>query len=164
MYKFYILNKTICIFNIILTLTLLGCTNLNLPKISKGEFSFRIEYEINGEIKILEDTMICEYYIQRDEGVGKSLMLKHEWLKDKNKYYVHTLCGLDDDTIIQYISPSANFWMGEDVENYDITIPNIDIVNTKTWERHRLITSELKEFGLNIINYECDPPIKNSFQ
>jgi len=42
------------------------------PGITYSEFPFRLVYEINGERKVIEDTLICEYDgIGMDEGRGK---------------------------------------------------------------------------------------------
>lgn len=31
------------------------------PTIKHGQFPFRLEYELNGQRKIIEDTLICEF-------------------------------------------------------------------------------------------------------
>ena len=36
-----------------------------MPEIRYGEFPFRLEYEINGERFVIEDTVICEF-----DGIG----------------------------------------------------------------------------------------------
>jgi len=151
--------KKIIIFLILLFLT--GCSKPKIPPISKGEFSFYLEYEINGERKVMEDTLKCEYYIQFDESNGKSLQLKSEWEKDKSKYYLHTMHLIDDNLILQYIAPEDKFWMGEAfVEKYDLTIPKIEVVNKFTWEREQLKDEkDFAKYGLSILNYNCDPPI-----
>ena len=42
------------------------------PLITQGEFPFKLVYEINGEQKVVEDTVICKYDgIGMNEGQGK---------------------------------------------------------------------------------------------
>ncbi len=42
------------------------------PEITYGEFPFRLEYEINGERKVIQDTLICKFDgFGSDEGRGK---------------------------------------------------------------------------------------------
>lgn len=136
-----------------------------MPKITSGEFSFRLEYEVNGERMLIEDTLICKYYIQLDEAHGKSVRLKTEWKNDKNKYYKHTLHKIDDIMLIQYSAPQARYWMGEVTADYDLTIPEIDLVNTQTWHREKLTAEEwLQNYGFRILCYQCDPPIQNTFK
>ena len=45
-----------------------GCfmySNPPLPEIKYGEFPFRLEYEINGQRVVVEDTIVCEF-----DGIG----------------------------------------------------------------------------------------------
>ncbi|WP_350339123.1 hypothetical protein [Paenibacillus polymyxa] len=35
--------------------------NPSRPEITYGKFPFRLEYEINGQRKVIQDTLICEY-------------------------------------------------------------------------------------------------------
>ncbi|MCQ4936305.1 hypothetical protein [Anaerotignum propionicum] len=42
-----------------------------VPKITHGEFPFRLEFEIDGKTVVVEDTLICEYDgVGMDEGRG----------------------------------------------------------------------------------------------
>lgn len=135
-----------------------------LPKITYGEFPFQLQYEVKGEQFFVEDTLICEYYINMNEGNGKSVQLKQRWMNDKSQYYIHTLYKIDDETIIQYISPGGKYFMGEPHEKGDFTKPLIRIVNTKTWHSFEPQNGELLEkYEFKVLNYECAKPIQNSF-
>ena len=46
--------------------------NIIEPKVRNAQFSFKIEYEVNGERYTLEDTLECEYVLSINEGTGKS--------------------------------------------------------------------------------------------
>lgn len=66
---------------------------------------------------------------------------------------------------IQYNAPNAMYWMGEDTTKIDLTIPDIDLVNTETWKREKLTNEEwLERFNFRVISYECDPLIENIFK
>ena len=42
------------------------------PEITRGEFPFRLEYEIDGKRVVIEDTLICEFDgFGMNEGAGK---------------------------------------------------------------------------------------------
>ncbi|MEK4455904.1 hypothetical protein [Paenibacillus sp. FSL R10-2748] len=41
--------------------------NPSHPEIAYGKFPFRLEYEINGQRKVIQDTLICEY-----DGIGSN--------------------------------------------------------------------------------------------
>ncbi|WP_336297944.1 hypothetical protein [Aneurinibacillus uraniidurans] len=44
------------------------------PEIIYGEFPFRLEYEINGQRKVIENILICEFDgFGANEGIGKFL-------------------------------------------------------------------------------------------
>lgn len=58
------------------------------PKYTYGEFPFYLEYEINGQIKIVEDTIIVKYNgIGLSEGTGKYIKWKQS-LASGNKEIV----------------------------------------------------------------------------
>jgi len=50
--------------------------NPPMPEIRYGEFPFRLEYELNGESFIVEDTLICEFDGVWNSGMGKYLQWK----------------------------------------------------------------------------------------
>ena len=136
-----------------------------MPEITKGEFSFYLDYKINEQIFSINDTLKCEYCIGLDGDMNKVINLKQEWLYDTSKYYTHTLYKIDDELIIQYVAPSAEYFMGEIVGKYDLNIPDIYLVNTKTYDRRKMDLNELSEkYRFEVLDFKCDPPIQNSFK
>jgi hypothetical protein len=83
-----IITIVICVPMIPWALIYLGALfspNPPLPEIRYGEFPFRLEYEINGERFIMEDTVVCEFDgIGVDGGRGKYLKWK-TYLADGTK-------------------------------------------------------------------------------
>ena len=56
------------------------------PEIKYGEFSCRLEYELDGEIKVIEDVIICEFDGFKNYGSAGS---RREWktsLESGNEY------------------------------------------------------------------------------
>ena len=69
--------------------TLISCSIEPAPKIKEGRFDFTVTYELNGEVKTVEDTYVCKY-----KGVSMTLegISYREWKGTFNG-------GLTDDSI-----------------------------------------------------------------
>lgn len=94
------------------------------PEIIYGEFPFRLVYEINGERKVIEDTLICEYDgIGMDEGRGKYRKWK-EHLASGNQEIM--LLKIDNTKEIYYNPGPADYYMGDMSEGvrYNHNFPN----------------------------------------
>lgn len=136
------------------------------PEITYGEFPFRLEYEINGERKVIQDTIICEYDgIGADEGQGKYRKWK-ERLASGNKRI--TLLKVDDSTEIYYSPGSADYYMGDMEENVKFTqnFPNASIMDDDNRiTRGRIIRADelFEKYKIKLISWDYTKPIKNNF-
>lgn len=134
------------------------------PEITYGEFPFRLVYEINGQRKVIEDTLICEFEgFGFDEGRGKYRKWK-QYLASGNERV--TLLKVDDNIEIYYNPGSAKYYMG-DMESYvefNHMFPNAAIYRADG-EYGGTISAEhlLKEYNIKLINWEYTPPITNRF-
>ena len=55
------------------------------PEIKYGEFDFKLVYEISGEIRTVEDTIVCEFDgFNIDEGRGKTRRWKEYFKNEQN--------------------------------------------------------------------------------
>lgn len=81
------------------------------PEITYGEFPFRLEYEINGERKVIQDTLICEF-----DGIGIS-----EGLGKYRKWKEHLASGKDDVVLLEIDNPAPDGY--ERIVKQDITYP-----------------------------------------
>ena len=141
--------------------------NPPLPEITYGEFPFRLEYEINGERIVIEDTVICKF-----DGVGVDVFGKH--LKWK-RYLASgiewvTLYYIDDLKSIRFITGSAQYYLGEyEKEGEDIADDKIYIYekpNSGIIPAGKLISlDELRDiYGITIISWQPSPPIESTFK
>lgn len=136
------------------------------PEIAYGEFPFRLEYEINGQRKVLQDTLICEYDgIGADEGRGKYRKWKQRLANGNERI---TLLRIDETQEIYYSSGSANYYMGdlETGREYQHGFPNALIIEKEgRFTSNRLIRADqlLKEYNIKLISWEASPPIINNF-
>lgn len=150
------------------------------PEITYAEFPYKLVYEVNGEVKEYEDTLICEF---DGFGVSEANFIKYRtwkcWTKSGNKriilqvdenieiFYTY---GINDDNI-------AGACMG-DSERYSFGI-NLVFPNAWYTDRNRWITEEyedgkspayvisaedlMKKYKVKLISWYMKPPIQNQF-
>ena len=137
------------------------------PKIRHGDFPLTLVYEINGEEKVIKDTLICTY-----NGVswaGDFSLGWNSWkerLKSGNKGVI--LLRIDEERILYYpILGSAYYFMGDEaVRDADYyRIARIDIGEGGHLATICVDAEELfSKYGIRIISWEIAPPIENSFK
>lgn len=133
------------------------------PEITYGEFPFRLEYEINDERHVIEDTLICKYGgIGMNEAVGKY----HKWkekLASGNKRV--TLLKISDNQEIYYPIGSADYYMGayKGVKD-ESAIYNASLYTTfkKGYSAELIDAEELfNKYNIKIISFDHAQPIAN---
>ena len=147
------------------------------PEITYGEFPFRIEYEINGEMVIVEDTIICEFDgFQPDWGGGdKTRKWKVSFASGKKSQIYKDRADLlvDEANHIYFALGDGEYYMGDD--HYAGNLPADYVPSllaykaTKQlfggWHTINIGAHELlNTYGIKIISYEIAPPIVNSFK
>lgn len=136
------------------------------PEITCGEFPFRLEYEINGEQMVIQDTLICEYDgIGSDEGRGKYRKWKKRLASGNERI---TLLKVDSTKEIHYTPGSANYYMG-DIDNakeYKHSFPDASIIESdgRITSYGRICADELlNKYNIKLISWDYTQPIKNKF-
>lgn len=136
------------------------------PEIIYGEFPFILEYEINGQRMVVEDTLICEYDgIGADEGRGKYRKWNQRLASGHERV---TLLKVDETKEIYYSPGSANYYM-DDLENgreYQHGYPDALIIEKDgRFTSNRLIRADqlLKEYNIKLIRWDASQPITNNF-
>lgn len=134
----------------------------NKPEITYGEFSLELVYEINGEERIINDTLVCTY-----EGIGISEASGkiRKWksiLKSGNEKLV--LIAYNNVEIYYDIDP-ARYYMGD--YNNSTYSPKV-MCETKyengTTSNSLIFNEELSEkYGIVIKSWISTPPIENHF-
>ncbi|MDR9852289.1 hypothetical protein RJP21_01590 [Paenibacillus sp. VCA1] len=136
------------------------------PEITHGEFPFRLEYEINGERKVIRDTLICEFDgFGADEGRGKYRKWKTRLASGNERI---TLLEINQTQEIYYSPGSPNYYMGdlESNEEYRHGFPDALIIEQDgRFTSNRLIRADelLDKYHIKLISWEPSPPIKNTF-
>lgn len=152
------------------------------PSIKSAEFDFSLKYEIEGEVRTLSDTLVCEFDgFAIDEGRGKTRRWKEYYKnKQKNELFAYPYGNLKyhkpqyDQILLQdieqykivFATESAEYFMGEPEYKGTDTKPYIQVFDTNIGYYKDTKESEifLEEHGFKIIEWQCDSPIKNSFE
>lgn len=152
----------VCLFpQVVMLLINSGGKNPPQPQITYGEFPFKLEYEINGEIIKIEDVLICEY-----DGVGIGNNGKFlKWKKRIASTGEEDLLLLSEENKKIFCTVgNANYYMGE-IQEDETPNPKLYIDECK----ETITTSssdpvELEKYNIRIIHYEFSQPIENIFK
>jgi hypothetical protein len=145
-----------------------------VPQITYGEFPFKLEYEVDDEHFVIEDTFISEF----DRSIGgngitpsgrrwNSGLLSGKSLNE-NENSDLLLKELEDISII--FSPgSSTYYMGDPDCNSIRCQPVIIIRNPANTSLLTYIRPEdaheiLIEYGITLIDWKYTPPIENAFK
>lgn len=145
------------------------------PEITYGEFPISVKYEVNGEIKVIEDIVICEF----DGFVSEGSNGKHrKWkarLKSGNERIV--LLRVENEDLTFEVSESygqPDYYMGdlryESNEAYEKKMSDDRYLGYTQWENgvqtgHSITKEEVwDDYRLKVIDVQYSPPIQNSFK
>ena len=185
--KLFIIGIVICVLIALFYLFVISGAFLMLtyfapnppePEIRYGEFPFVITYEVDGEIKTIEDTVICEYDGIEWTNSGSKERKWKSYLKSGNKGIV--LLKVDDGEMSYEISTTAElpeYYMndhryGNDREDYERMLHDerylgyTEIKNDKIVVKSISIEKEevYERFKLRIIERKYSKPIENKFE
>ena len=171
----------------IMIFCLCGCEKgyESAPRITEGEFPFVLEYEINGERHIIEDTVVCKFdgydlsnpfpFTDYSRTWYQSLKSGDEQKRLILELYDNTESVLvkgriNTESQVNLFYGSGGYYLGdpEDSER----VPCINYVEEyKTSEKvtHNEVTPLTNEqlevyFGIKIIRFEFSEPINNKFE
>ena len=170
------MKRIICAILLILAFvsTLTGCSIEPAPKIKEGRFNFSVTYEQWGETKTISGIYVCKY-------AGRSFTLEggdfeREWeghiegIEHAGEVYNSAVLVYrtdDGGEIYLDLSLSAAHMMGEPYLADAVIEPGFfhEYSNEDHTVSHAGLSPEEIEaiYGLRIVDYQYDPPIKNSF-
>lgn len=138
------------------------------PMYTYKEFPFELLYEINGEVKEINDVMICEYKgIEISENSGK----KRKWNSqisnnDTNRILLLKINDLEE---IYYNPGPAAFYMGDYNSEAQNDFPSVRYLkrneNNTGYQDGIISEDELyNKYKIKLLNWEIAPPINNTFK
>jgi hypothetical protein len=150
------------------------------PQITYGEFPCKLVYEVNGEIKIIEDTIICNFEGFENQGSNGKVRKWTSQLKSGNKQL--TIVDLRNENEIDYLGRkilelsyyygNGEYYMGDEL-NYHQSKPNelsksisyLYQQNDSAIGTSAMLINEVYErYKVKLISFDTSPPIKNSFK
>jgi len=138
--------------------------NPPLPEITYGEFPFRIEYEINGDRVVVEDTVICEFdgFGFSWGGEGKFRKWKSHLLNSEGAGSFLLLLETVDAKLYCTVRSPA-YYMGDSKSFPNEIFPPSAF--TKKTKSYNFISSQelFDRYGIRFISWEFSPPIENNF-
>ena len=147
------------------------------PEIKHGEFPFKLTYELDGEIKTIEDTVVCEFDGFEVLGEAGKYRKWKTYLKSGNEKIV--LLDLREKNEVNEFGYTAlelffsygngEYYMGD---SQRVSKPQISdyveysyITAEKTVGGSAYKADEAHEkYKIRLISWECAPPIENKFE
>ena len=142
--------------------------NPEKPEITYGEFPFQLVYELDGEVQVIEDTVICNFKGFELRGTSGKYRKWESRLKSGNERI--TLLKADQNTELYFNYGSPEFYMNDPIAagyefRYREYIPCIKLENgVKRGDTIMKTEEAWEKYKLKIIHWEYTPPIKNEFK
>ena len=147
------------------------------PEIKYGEFPVKLTYEINGETKIIEDVIVCEFDGYESRGGGGDVRKWKPHLKSGNDEIV--LLQVDELTQLYCIHESADYYM-DDLQNW-LSRESYEEFRDSSFNWRFLVLGQprdeggmegefvtfdeaLTKYRIKIISWEPSEPIDNTFK
>ena len=162
------------------------------PEITYGEFDFKLVFEIDGESKTIEDTIICEFDgFSVDTGSGKRRRWKEDFQNSQNnELYAWRVEQIDNPDFNEYKGgrkPDYDYVVLKNIDNYKVLLKVADAEDFLGEPENKITypieptvlvydkntcyfigPEETEEFfelhRFAIISWECDEPIENTFK
>lgn len=138
------------------------------PEIVREEFSFTLVYNINGERKVIEDTLICEFDgIGVDEARGKYRKWKSKLASGGTNIILWENEGEVKEEIYYNYAPPGYYMGDPDFKNGNKSNYSDIVLRKESSDIDEEFISEkklLQKYNIEIISWECEEPIKNVFE
>ena len=152
--------------------------NPEKPEITYGEVPFKLVYEIDGETKVIEDTIICEFdgFVNRGTA-GKVRRWKTTLKSGNEKLTLLNLRPLEatnelGQTILElyFYYGTAAYYMGDntnpfarDAQGFDYVSYEFQTADGKTGKSGYEAEEAYEKFNIRLISWEVSEPIQNTF-
>lgn len=150
-------------------------SNPPAPEITYGEFPVKITCEINGAIKVVEDTVICEFDGFENRGsAGKYRKWKSHLKSGHERLTLLRVKGVDLTFEISKSYGQPDYYMGdlryESKEQYEKKMADDRYLGYYEWKNGEEFESTLitldeawEKYKLKVIDVKYSPPIQNTF-
>ena len=153
------------IFTLVLLFSLASCgADVPRPEIKEGRFNVSVTYEHGGETKTVSGVYLCEYDGIDWYGVNSepSVIWKEGYEGGIEDGGIIPICNTDDGgEIFISLLMYPEYFMGD--PEYANAAPT---VRAELWysDEQTDDAERIAEYGVRLIGYECDAPIKNTYK
>ena len=146
------------------------------PEIKYGEFDYSLVYEINGETKTINDTLVCEYdgisYNLDGKSIKWNSYIKGAKIKGSKDQDDYVIFENDEYRIYIYLPTDARYFMDDPAyELYGFEDPGepwfgYEYLNSGEGTEYPIFSEEeyAEKFGTKIISWEIEGPIENIYK
>ena len=179
----YVIYRILLFFLVITGAIFIFNPNPPAPQIKYGEFPCRLVYEINGEQKVIEDTIICEFDGFENIGSAGNYRKWKTYLRNEGEMTSDNivLLNLQNDDIydefghkvleLYFYGGSGHYYMNDELGGHERTAQDFSYIDYK-YEfldgtiGHSAFKAEeaYERFKIKLISWEVAPPIQNEFQ
>ena len=155
---------------IILFIITLLSPNPPEPKAKYGEFPFLLEYEIDGERKIIKDALVCEYNGIEIAQIGEKRRRWKGHLKSGNEKII--LVQVSASEYLYYFPGEPEYYMGDScLQNFneggffrkDCIRNNSNPLGSFVLRKIIYEDELLEKYKIKLIRWERSSPIVNEF-
>lgn len=152
-------------------------SNPPAPEIQYGEFPFTLTYELDGEVKVIEDTVICEFDGFESWGSAGNYRKWKTYLKSGNeKIILLDLRSLEETNEFGQIMlelffsyGNGEYYMGDEWHRSKPEIRNYieyryQTADGKTGGSSYKADEAWEKYKIRLIRWEPSEPIQNSFK
>lgn len=156
--------------------SLVGCKAPE-PSVKEGKFNFSVTYEVDGEIKTISSVFVCKfkeagkelggYYVSWDSYIEDKEI---ESLFPKDRHNCIVVAVNQDGTIYLDLNLHAKYFMSDpsyedpyDGKPYMYIMYN-DAVAEEKGTYGDTDAEVLESYGVKLISYEYDKPVKNTYK
>lgn len=149
------------------------------PDVLYGEFPFTLTYELDGQIQVIEDVIVCEFDGFINRGTAGKARKWHTTLKSGNEQL--TLLDLRSSKVenelkqtvleLYFYYGTGAYYMGDTENRLARDAQNFDWIDYKYQTKDGKIGSSgykadeaFEKYKIRLISWECAPPIENTFQ
>lgn len=144
------------------------------PEITYGEFPFTITYEVNGEMKKVEDAVVCEYDGIKNLGTAGKYRTWKSKLKSGNERV--TLLSIEEENRICEITVSPGlpeYYMGDFIQDkteYEKNMLDDRYLGYIEWKDGKQTGNTIpkeevyEKYKLKVIEMDFSEPVENKFE
>ena len=148
------------------------------PEITYGEFPIKLTYELDGEIIVIEDIVVCEFDGFINRGTAGKARKWNTKLKSGEELILLDLRDLNQEnelgqTMVElyFYYGTGAYYMGDTDNPFAREAQSFDWIDYKYKTKDGKIgysgykaEEAFEKYKIRVISWECAPPIKNEFR